>query len=116
MRFRRPSYIASAVILLLLAVRVALPHLVEDYVNKTLDALPGYTGHVADIDLHLYRGAYTIDSLVLLEENGNPKHPFLQIPETDLSIEWKSLLKGEFVGEVVMERPHMNLVAATDTA
>lgn len=116
MRFRRSSYTVVAVILLLLAVRVALPYIVEDYVNKTLDELPGYTGHVADIDLHLYRGAYTIDNLVLAEENGNPEYPFLQIPQTDLSIEWKSLFKGKLVGEVVMERPRMNLVAATDTA
>ena len=106
----------AAVILLLLAVRIALPYMVENYVNKTLDALPGYTGHVSDIDLHLYRGAYTIDSLVLEEENGNPKHPFLQIPQTDLSIEWKSVFKGELVGEVVMERPSINFVAATAVA
>jgi hypothetical protein len=116
MRFRRSYYIVAAVVLLLIAVRVALPYIVKDYVNKTLDELPGYTGHVADIDLHLYRGAYTIDDLVLVEEKGNPKYPFLQIPKTDLSIEWRSLFKGELVGEVVMERPNMNIVAAAAEA
>lgn len=116
MRFTRSFYIVAGVILLLIAVRVALPYIVENYVNKTLDELPGYTGRVADIDLHLYRGAYTIDNLVLVEENGNPKYPFLQIPQTDLSIEWKSLFKGELVGEVVMERPNMNIVAAPEAA
>jgi hypothetical protein len=105
-----------AVVLLLVAVRIALPYIVKSYVNKTLDELPGYTGHVADIDLSLYRGAYTIDGLVLEEENGNPKYPFLRIPRTDLSIEWKSLFKGKLVGEVVMERPNMNFVAAAETA
>lgn len=116
MRFTRSFYIVAGVLLLLIAVRVALPYIVKSYVNKTLDELPGYTGHVADIDLHLYRGAYTIDGLVLVEENGNPKYPFLRIPQTDLSVEWKSLWKGELVGEVVMARPSMNIVAAPEGA
>nr|WP_250428289.1 DUF748 domain-containing protein [Pontibacter ruber] len=85
------------------------------YVNKTLNELPGYNGHVDDIDIHLYRGAYTIKGLVLIEEKGNPTYPFLKIPRTDLSVEWKSLFKGKLVGEVEMEAPRMNIVAAPAT-
>ncbi|WP_276497114.1 hypothetical protein [Pontibacter litorisediminis] len=82
--------LAAFAVLLLIALRLALPYLVKDYVNRTLEGLPGYTGHVADIDLHLYRGAYAIDGLVLEEEGGNPDHPFLRIPRTDLSIVGRS--------------------------
>ncbi|GAB3823974.1 DUF748 domain-containing protein [Pontibacter rugosus] len=114
--YLKKSYkIAIAIVLLLIAVRVALPYIVKDYVNKSLDEMPGYTGHVEDIDLHLYRGAYKIEGLVLTEEKGNPKYPFLKIAQTDLSIEWRSLFKGELVGEVVMNRPVMNIVAAPAT-
>ncbi|MFD3001293.1 DUF748 domain-containing protein [Pontibacter toksunensis] len=115
MRYNKSYILVAAIILLLIAARVALPYIVKNYVNKTLDELPGYTGHVSDIDLHLYRGAYTIKDLVLVEEKGNPQYPFLQIPLTDLSIEWKSLIKGKLVGEVRMERPVMNIVASTGT-
>lgn len=116
MRFKKSYILVASVILLLIAVRIALPYIVKNYVNKSLDELPGYTGHVADIDLHLYRGAYTIKDLVLVEEEGNENYPFLQIPITDLSVEWKSLFKGKLVGEVSMERPNMNIVAAAATA
>lgn len=116
MRFKKAYILVAGVILLLIAVRIALPYIVKRYVNKTLDELPGYTGHVADIDLHLYRGAYTIKDLVLVEEEGNPQYPFLKIPQTDLSVEWKSLFKGKLVGEVTMERPNMNIVAAAAAA
>lgn len=112
MIFKKSYKITALVILLLIGIRLALPYLVKNYVNKTLEELPGYTGHVADIDLHLYRGAYTIDGLVLKEDGGNPKYPFLQIPTTNLSVEWKTLLKGKLVGEVIMQSPQLNVVEA----
>ncbi|CAM3630549.1 DUF748 domain-containing protein [Pontibacter korlensis] len=107
---------AAAVILLLIAFRIALPYIVEDYVNRTLNALPGYKGHVEDVDLSLYRGAYRIEGLILEEEGGNPKYPFLKIAESDLSIEWKSLFKGKVVGEVIMRQPQLNMVEAKPNA
>ena len=52
-----------ASVLLLVAARIALPYLVEDYANKRLAALDSYDGHVGDIDIHLWRGAYSIDGI-----------------------------------------------------
>jgi len=34
-------------------------------VNKVLNDIEGYQGSITDVDLHLYRGAYIIDSLVI---------------------------------------------------
>ncbi|MCC9136529.1 DUF748 domain-containing protein [Pontibacter silvestris] len=116
MFFKRSFIIAAGVVLLLISIRIALPYIVKKYVNKTLNELPGYSGHVEDIDLYLYRGAYKIEGLLLEEEGGNPKYPFLKVSETDLSIEWKSLLKGKLVGEVTMERPQLNIVAEEEKA
>ena len=113
---KHKSYkIAAAIIALLIIVRIALPSIVERYVNKTLNDLPGYNGHVEDIDLHLYRGAYTIDGLVLEEEKGDPKTPFLSIARTDLSLEWKAIFKGKLVGEVLMYRPELNIKTAAES-
>ncbi|WP_187263259.1 DUF748 domain-containing protein [Pontibacter beigongshangensis] len=111
-RYNKTFAIVAAVVVVLLLFRLALPSLVKRYVNKTLSELPGYNGYVEDIDLHLYRGAYTIDGLHLVEENGNPKYPFIQIKKTDLSVEWKSLLKGKVVSEIVMLQPEINFVEA----
>ena len=55
-----------AVVLFLVAARVAMPYLVEDYVNDKLAALDSYDGHVGDIDIHLWRGAYSIDDIEIL--------------------------------------------------
>ena len=106
----KTTKILLTVILALIIFRLFLPSIVKHYVNKSLNELPGYNGHVSDVDLHIYRGAYSIDNLVLTEEKGNPKYPFLLIPRTGLSVEWNALLKGKLVGEVTMDRPVLNVV------
>ena len=110
-KFVKKKYIIPlAVIVILVVARILLPYFLEKYVNKTLDEIPGYTGHVTDIDVALYRGAYVIDSLVLQKENVENTVPLLDFPKTDISIEWKSLLKGEIVSEIEMYRPQVNYV------
>jgi hypothetical protein len=42
------------------AIRIALPFIIKNYVNKTLQEMEDYGGKVDDIDLHLFRGAYVL--------------------------------------------------------
>ena len=53
------------VVAILIIIRLILPYVVLHYANKTLANVPGYYGHIEDIDLSLYRGAYQIDSIYL---------------------------------------------------
>src|ERR1700743_3550014 len=71
-------------IIALLVVRVCLAGIVKNYVNKKLNELPGYTGHVSDIDIHLIRGAYGIDSLELKKKTDPAKYPLIKIEHADL--------------------------------
>ncbi len=105
--------IMLALLLVLVAVRLALPYFITKHLNKVLDRnIAPYQGHIYDVDLSLYRGAYRICDLRvdLVDENG--KRPFIHAPHMDLSIEWKSLLSGSIVGEVVMESPEINFKLA----
>ncbi len=104
----KKRYIWLIVIVLLVALRLALPTIVTKYVNKTLAELDGYTGSISDVDLYLYRGAYTICDLRVEIVENDVKEPFVEIPLTDLSIEWRSILKGAIVGEVVVTDPTIN--------
>lgn len=113
---KRSYQIAAVLIVLVLLIRLALPSIVKHYVNRSLNELPGYSGHVEDIDLHLYRGAYVIKQLVLNKDKGNPNYPFLKIARTDLSIEWQAIFKGRLVGEVVLVNPQLQVVAQTGTS
>lgn len=106
--------IITIVVLLVLIIRIALPGIVKNYVNKKLNDLPGYTGHVADIDIHLLRGAYVIKQLELKKKTDPAKYPFLAIEKTDLSIEWRALFKGRLVGKVIADHPVINILGATE--
>lgn len=114
MRLKKRYIIPAGIVLLLVIIRIALPYIVKDYVNKTLNEMPGYTGHVTDVDLHIYKGAYKIEGLVLDKTEEDKRVPFLKINSIDLSLEWKSLLKGAITGEVVLDRPQLNFVAVKE--
>jgi len=96
--------------LALIGLRLALPHLVKDYVNRTLSKIPGYRGRVERIHIHLWRGAYTIDGLDLVKTDGNVPVPFFSTRKADLSVEWRELFHGALVGEVELANPKLNFV------
>jgi len=69
--------------------------------------MPGYRGHVEDVNIALLRGAYQVDSIYLNKHDSvsNKETPFFAAQLIDLSVEWRSLLKGEVVGELVFHEP-----------
>jgi len=71
-RNRKTVIALSAVALLLIAACVAMPYIVEDYANEKLASLDSYDGQVGDIDIHLWRGAYSIDDIEI-DPNKEPK-------------------------------------------
>src|SRR5690554_2331921 len=107
----KKRYIIPLVILvLLLAFRLYLPTLVKNYVNDVLANIPGYYGHVEDIDIALIRGAYVINGMYLNKGTAESQIPFLNFPKTDISIEWRSLFKGKIVSEINMDSPEITYV------
>jgi hypothetical protein len=99
------------VVALLVAMRLALPWFVTRHVNKVLNELEGYRGSIHDVDIELYRGAYKIDSIRIFKIDGNKEIPFIDIPLTDLSVEWEALFNGALVGEVNFHSPVLNFIS-----
>jgi len=114
---RRKIVIALlAFALFLVAVRVALPFVVEGYINDKLAALDAYDGHVGDIDIHLWRGAYSIDDIEIVKTGAKRPVPFFRSDRVDFSVEWRSLLRGSLVSEAEFHRPELNLVQGRSSA
>lgn len=107
---RRLIKILLIVAVLLVAIRIALPYIILKYVNKSLNELPDYRGHVEDIDLAIIRGAYQIEGIKLEKITGKVKEPFFECPEIDLSVHWGAIFQGEIVGEVSLLQPKLNFV------
>lgn len=108
--YKKATIITLSIIVFLVALNFALEPVALHYANKALGELKGYKGSIKDVDIHLYRGAYRIDSLRIDKlENGTQK-PFFTAAGIDISIEWKSLFKGAFVGEFSVEHPVLNFI------
>lgn len=104
--YRKKRYVIPAIIIGILVIfRLLLPTIVKKYVNDVLADIPGFYGHVEDIDISLIRGAYVIDSLYLNKVDAGSEVPFIKLEETDISVEWKSLFQGRIVSEIVLTRP-----------
>jgi hypothetical protein len=111
-RSRKWLIAVGAVVVLLVAARLALPYAVKDYVNGKLAALDSYEGRVGDIDIHLWRGAYSIDGIEIDKKGGARPVPFFKSAKIDLSVEWRSLWRGSIVSEATFLAPELNLVQA----
>ncbi len=105
----KKAKILLAILAVLILLRLALPYIVLRYSNKTLAEMEGYYGHIRDIDIALYRGAYTIDSFYLnkLDDKTSKQTEFISARTIDLSLEWRALFKGRLVGELVFDRSVM---------
>ena len=103
---------AGGLVIVLIAVRLALPSIVKDFVNDRLMALEHYDGHVMDVDIALWRGAYQLEGIRIVKTGADQPEPFFDGDLIDLSIEWKSLFRGKLVAESVFTRPNINLVRA----
>lgn len=113
-RKKRIRKILLSIIIILVVFRICLPYIVLHYVNNKLGELKEYYGHVEDIDIALFRGAYVINDIKLLkignDQGKSDTIPFFKCPEIDLSVQWAAIFKRAFVGELYVEDPILNFV------
>ena len=102
--------ILGSLLIILIALRIALPYILLKVVNRELTRVKGYSGHVNDIDVALIRGAYTLKQTKLDKTGGKVPVPFFSADAIDLSLEWKALFHGSIVGKIRAEHPTLNFV------
>jgi len=110
-RYRWPLWSLAGITLLLVALHVALPYLVRDYLNDKLAEMGDYRGQISDVDLALWRGAYRINGLQIVKVQGKVPVPFVKAPLIDLSVSWHSLWYDHaVVAKVLFVKPELNFV------
>src|SRR5690242_6358402 len=91
-----------------------MPWAVRWYVNRTLDQSPIYQGKIGDVDIHLWRGAYSIHDVRLVKMTGNVPVPLFAAKRVDFAVQWNALLHHKVVGRFALVQPQLNFVAAAD--
>lgn len=102
--------IVALMVLVLIAIRAALPGWVHDTINQRLADMGAYQGQVDDVDIHLWRGAYELIGLKISSKTEAVSVPFFQVEKIDLSISWRALLRGAVVAEVSFQSPNLVFV------
>ncbi|WP_019341638.1 DUF748 domain-containing protein [Stutzerimonas stutzeri] len=110
-RYRRPLWILLSLALVLLVVHLALPYVVLNYLNGKLADMGDYRGHIEDVDLAWWRGAYRIDDLLIEKKNQQVQAPLFTADAIDIGLSWGALWEDQaLVGEITLEQPHLNFV------
>jgi hypothetical protein len=97
-------------VVLLVVLRLALPTLLRKAVNGRLEKIPDYTGHVADIEVGLLRGAYALNGIEITKRAGGIKEPFFKAKHIDFSLAWRELFRGKVVSDIFVEGAELNFV------
>jgi hypothetical protein len=111
-RWKRFGLIVLVLVIILSIARLLMPKFVQDYVNRTLDRNPLYDGTIGTVNIHLWRGAYSIEDVRINKTSGNVPVPFFAAKRVDFAMEWKALLNRRIVGRVLMVEPALNFVDA----
>ena len=55
------------VLMVVIAARIALPYVLRSAINRRLNDIPDYGGHVTSVSVSLYRGAYHLSGLEIVK-------------------------------------------------
>lgn len=99
-RSRRVLMGLLAVFILLAIIRVLLPFIVRDQVNRRLAELEGFYGHVDEIDIALLRGAYQLKGVSFSRVVDGDNEPMLDARAIDFSLSWGELFKGRVRSDI----------------
>lgn len=104
---KRNVQVILGIVVLLVILRLILPYVVLRYTNNVLAHMHGYYGHIRDIDIALYRGAYKVNDMYLnkVDSASGKQTDFFRVKNIDLSVEWRALFHGKLVGEMEFNDP-----------
>ncbi len=89
--------------LILVTARASAPYLLKGWLENKLED-QGHTARIDDVDLNLWRGAYEAEGIRISKE-GAPNEVLFSALKLDLSVDWSHALRGEWVGEIVIDQP-----------
>jgi hypothetical protein len=91
-------------VIVIIGVRIYLPYYVRDKINRELKTLDNLHGRLDRVTMQLFRGSIQLHDMVLYnKQSADPLLPFVIIGHNDISIEWRKLIKGKVVVEVIID-------------
>jgi hypothetical protein len=111
MRGLRVAAVVVAVLLLLVvAAQLLATPVARWYTRRELDQLQGYEATVYDVRASLIPLRYHLQGLSIVEKPVQGRQePLLFVPNVDVQVVWRKLLRGDLVADVSLDRPKIDL-------
>ena len=97
-------------IIILIVLRLLLPHFLLKYAINRINQIPEYHVTIADLDVNLWRGSYTLKTINLKKITNSLPVPFFSAATVDLSVQWAALFQGKIVAKIAAVKPVLNFV------
>lgn len=107
--FKMTTIILASTLVMLILLRVAAPNIVTWYINKTIQQTEGISGSVADVDLAIIAGSYSIFQTNIRQTGDGQDLPLLVVERIDISLLVSALLRGKLVAKVTVIKPKISL-------
>jgi Domain of Unknown Function (DUF748) len=105
---RRVLICCLVVLAILIVARLCAPFGLKWAINRRLNEIPNYAGHVDSVSLSLWRGAYGMSGLRITKGGGRVPEPFVAAESIDFSIYWRDLIHARFVSKIYIKNIQLN--------
>jgi hypothetical protein len=113
---RRTLIALLALAAVLLALRLAAPYYLKIAIDRRLGQIPGYSGRVDAVSVHIWRGAYGMHGLTIVKRGERVPEPFFSAESIDFSIAWRELFRGRLVSQIYARNAHLTFERGPDEA
>jgi len=105
---RRRWLWAGGVLVAILALAYAVAFMLDEPIRRTIERnmnarLDGYTVRLGSADFHPINFALDLND-VTIEQDANPDRPVIYIEQMTGSVQWRALLRGRLVGDILIQR------------
>lgn len=117
-RLRRVlGVVALAMVVVLVAARLALTPFVEHRLRESLARMHGLRGTFDHVELSVLHLSFSLHDLRVekLSEAGK-RTPYLQMKRAEIGLYWSALVRGHLVGAAELDRPKISLVSSKQPA
>jgi len=101
---------------IILVIAYAIAFLIDEPLRRYTEAkmnraLKGYTVHLKELNFHPHGFSLDLKGVTVVQD-AHPDPPVADIPYLHASVNWKALIHGRVVGDMLIDRPkvYMNLV------
>jgi len=115
-RHRRLWIFIGVPLAIVLVIAYAIAFLIDEPLRRYTEAkmnraLKGYTVRIKKLDFHPHGFSLDLKGLTLVQD-AHPDPAVADIPYLHASVNWKALLRGRVVGDMLIDRPkvYMNLM------